>query len=83
MTQFIIADSMLQVTGYTSSADFPSTNGTTATSVLNDLYDGFFTRFNPDGNIQFSSYLTTEDRDNPVKILTESGNTYVGGTGKH
>ena len=41
MTQFIIADSMLQVTGYTSSADFPSTNGTTATSVLNDLYDGF------------------------------------------
>ncbi len=80
MTQFIMADSMLQVTGYTSSADFPSTNGTTATSVLNDLYDGFFTRFNPDGNIQFSSYLTTEDRDNPVKILTESGNTYVGGT---
>ncbi len=80
ITKSIVSDGMVHLTGFTGSTDYPVTNGTISSSQLNDNNDGFYTRLNPDGNIIYSTYLTTNDFDFPAQLLIADGDIYVGGT---
>jgi hypothetical protein len=72
------------VTGYTSSADFPTTPGafdTTADTC--DFADGFVTKLNPSGSaLEYSTFLSGESGEADVGFgidVDASGNAYVTG----
>ncbi|HKS38012.1 MAG TPA: SBBP repeat-containing protein [Verrucomicrobiae bacterium] len=56
------------VGGFTSSTDFAWTNAL-QTNYLGGAYDGFVTRFSPDGSAKlFSTYLGGNDNDNVLRV---------------
>jgi len=68
------------VTGYTASANFPTTSGAFDTS-LNGDYDGFVAKLNSTGTgLGFSTYLggTAEDSSNAIAV-SKNGNIFVTG----
>lgn len=77
---YILADGMLHLTGYTGSPDFPTTNGTVVSTQQNDTDDGFYTRLNADGHIIYSTLLTTPELDNPWQLIIDNGDAYIAGT---
>jgi len=68
------------VTGFTSSADFPTTTGAFDTA-LGESSDAFVTKLNASGSaLVYSTFLGGTDRDNGEDIAVDaSGNAYVTG----
>ncbi len=68
----------LYLTGHTTSTNFPATNGSTASTALDD-YDGFFTKLNSDGSIGFSTYLSSDDTEELYSLLVSNGEVFISG----
>jgi len=69
----------LYVTGTTFSPDFPTLNA--YDTSLDGQYDIFVSKFNPDGTLNFSTYLGGSERDNAEGIgVDRFGSCYVLGT---
>jgi len=77
------------VTGYTTSANFPTTGGafqpaigTTATGVATGMGDAFLTKLNPAGSgLVYSTYLGGGSDDHGLGIAVDTaGNAYVTGS---
>ncbi len=68
------------IAGFTSSQNYPVTNGSTITGLSNDRLDGFYTRLNSSGSIIFSTYLATEGADFLNKIIIGNNDLYLVGT---
>ncbi|MFF2090574.1 SBBP repeat-containing protein [Paenibacillus sp. NPDC058174] len=68
------------VTGFTLSADFPTTPGVIG-PVLSGTSDGFVTKLGPDGNfLVYSTYLGGSGSDDGIAIaVDDSGNAYITG----
>lgn len=79
VSDFQIISGEAYLIGYTSSTDFPVTNGSSASPALNDQ-DGFFAKLNVDGSIAFSTYLGTNDNDYLGYLQISNGETYIVGT---
>ncbi len=70
------------VVGRTNSDDFPTLNALQDTLSSSSPYqvDAFITKFNPDGNAIYSTYLGTSGRDEASNIAADaSGNAYIAG----
>ena len=70
------------VTGYTKSANFPTTAGVAQTAIGGD-YDAFVTAINPTGTapLVYSTFLGGSDQDYGIGIAVDSGkNAYIVGS---
>jgi len=74
-----VKNGIVHLLGYTTSVNFPVTNGTTAGSSSNpdSRFDCFYTKLNSDGSINYSTYLSTEFLDFPGRIYLEGNETYI------
>jgi len=79
ITKAVASNGVLHVTGYTGSRSFPVTNGTQFSTQVNDTEDGFYTRLSPTGQILFSSYLSSNELDNPTQLIISNGDAYLCG----
>jgi len=79
ITKAVASNGVLHITGNTGSRDFPVTNGTLFSTQLNDTEDGFYTRLAPNGQILFSSYLSSNELDNPTQVILSNGDAYLCG----
>ena len=74
-----VSNGKLNLFGYTSSPDFPVTNGSlpgVSPNPDSDL-DCFFTKLNADGTISYSTYLSTPFLDIPSRFLIDGNDTYL------
>jgi hypothetical protein len=76
----IAENGVLHLTGYSGSSDFPVTNGSESSTQFNDVTDAYYTRLNPDGNIVYSTYLTSNELDFTSQLIIANGDAYIGGT---
>jgi hypothetical protein len=70
------------VTGETGSSEFPTTAGAYDRTIAggNTLTDAFVTKFNPNGQLVYSTYLGGWTDDHGTAIAVDAaGNAYVGG----
>jgi len=69
------------ITGYTESADFPTTPGAFDTTHNGGYYDTFAVKLNPTGsNLAYATFLGGEQNDEGYGIVVDqTGNTYVAG----
>lgn len=74
-----VQNNEVHLTGYTSSSDYPVTNGSSASGLPGDGIDGFYTRLNTDGSIGFSGYLSTSGLDIINYMWLDGSNAYSGG----
>lgn len=73
------ADGSAYISGFTSSTDFPLKNPAQAT-YGGDPNDAFVTKFDPSGDVVYSTYLGGSDNDQGSNIAIDSaGNAYVTG----
>jgi hypothetical protein len=73
------SEGALFVAGYTYSQDFPTANAFNSTNSGN--LDGFLTKFNADGSINFSTYFGGSNVDYILSVATDSeGACYVMGS---
>ncbi|MFC1508289.1 SBBP repeat-containing protein [Candidatus Omnitrophota bacterium] len=69
----------IHICGNTSSSDFPTSSGA-YDETYNSSWDGFITKFNPSGNIIFSTYLGGSGNDGIYnQDVDDSGNIYLAG----
>jgi hypothetical protein len=66
------------VTGRTNSTDFPTTNGAYDRSA-NGLDDVFVAKLDPDGQLEYGTYVGAAGNDQGMDIAVEGGRAYVTG----
>jgi uncharacterized protein (TIGR03437 family) len=68
------------VTGSTLSTDFPVTSDALQPKFGGGIYDGYLARFNPNGGLEYATYLGGPGYDTLVAIAFDpSGNVYLAG----
>ncbi|HPH91705.1 MAG TPA: SdrD B-like domain-containing protein [Ferruginibacter sp.] len=73
-----VANGNLYLAGTTNSVDYPVNNNSVAvTAGAIDHADGFYTRVNSDGSINFSTYLTTNTDNEPIKIAIDGTDVFL------
>jgi SdrD B-like domain len=73
-----VANGNLYLTGTTNSVDYPVNNNSVAvTAGAIDHFDGFYTRVNSEGSINFSTYLTINTGNQPIKIATDGTDVFI------
>ncbi|MFT3908700.1 MAG: SdrD B-like domain-containing protein [Ferruginibacter sp.] len=73
-----IINGEVYITGYTQSQNFPVTDGSSITGIQGDE-DGFYTKLDQNGNISFSTILSTNDLDQLYTLTVSDGDTYITG----
>lgn len=70
----------IYVTGQTSTKDFPITPGVYQPTYNNGYFDGFITKFDPTGQIIYSTFLGGALNDKPESIAVDAaGTVYITG----
>ncbi len=62
------------IVGETSSNDFPLLN---AVDVIQNNYDGFITKLDPNGSLIFSTYLGGSEHDMAVSVVTDDNDSII------
>jgi hypothetical protein len=84
----ISADGSVVVGGITFAGDFPLVNALQNSCTIEPItggcpYDGFISRFAPNGSLAYSSYLSSTESDSQTYVtdvaLDSAGNTYIYG----
>lgn len=74
-----VVNGELHLIGNCYSSNYPVTNGTTSSGIVNDK-DGIYTKLSTNGSIVFSTYLSTNEFDNLTWVKISNGDVYVAGT---
>ncbi|MES2848690.1 MAG: SdrD B-like domain-containing protein [Bacteroidota bacterium] len=74
-----VSNGILHLLGYTTSPNFPVTNGTLPgdQSSTDGNFDCFYTKLNSNGSIGYSTYLSTEFLDFPGRLFIVGNETYI------
>ncbi len=74
-----VSNGVLHLLGYTLSRNFPVTNGSLPGNAqfLDNDFDCFYTKLNPDGTIGYSTFLATDFLDFPNRLYLVGNETYI------